>query len=41
MNYAREHVFGFVLLFNQKKTAKQENEMKLALQKIEKPNIEP
>lgn len=28
MNYAREHVFGFVLLFNQKKTDEQEKEMK-------------
>lgn len=29
LNYARENVFGFVLLFNQKKTDKQETEMKL------------
>jgi len=29
LNYARENVFGFVLLFNQKKTAQQEQEMKL------------
>ncbi|NML70578.1 FAD-binding oxidoreductase [Chryseobacterium sp. RP-3-3] len=29
MNYARENVFGFVLLFNQKKTVKQENAMKI------------
>jgi len=29
MNYAREDVFGFVLLFNQKKTKKQENAMKI------------
>lgn len=29
MNYARENVFGFVFLFNQKKTDKQENAMKL------------
>ena len=28
LNYARENVFGFVLLFNQKKTDEQENEMK-------------
>ncbi len=28
LNYARENVFGFVLLFNQKKTDKQETEMK-------------
>lgn len=28
LNYARENVFGFVLLFNQKKTEKQEEEMK-------------
>ncbi|KOY87373.1 FAD-binding protein [bacterium 336/3] len=28
LNYARENVFGFVLLFNQKKTDKQEQEMK-------------
>ncbi|WP_139422826.1 FAD-binding oxidoreductase [Chryseobacterium mulctrae] len=34
MNYAREHVFGFVLLFNQKKTAKQENEMKIVTNKL-------
>ncbi|OCA74680.1 FAD-binding oxidoreductase [Chryseobacterium arthrosphaerae] len=29
MNYARENVFGFVFLFNQKKTASQEEAMKL------------
>ncbi len=29
LNYARENVFGFVLLFNQKKTDKQEEEMKI------------
>ncbi|MBB4805935.1 FAD/FMN-containing dehydrogenase [Chryseobacterium defluvii] len=29
MNYARENIFGFVLLFNQKKTEKQESEMKV------------
>ena len=29
LNYARERVFGFVLLFNQKKTDEQEYEMKL------------
>jgi FAD/FMN-containing dehydrogenase len=29
LNYARENVFGFVLLFNQKKTDKQEKEMKI------------
>jgi len=29
MNYARENVFGFVLLFNQKKTDKQEQAMKI------------
>ena len=29
LNYARENVFGFVFLFNQKKTDKQEKEMKL------------
>jgi FAD/FMN-containing dehydrogenase len=29
LNYAREDVFGFVLLFNQKKTASQEAEMKM------------
>jgi len=34
MNYAREHVFGFVLLFNQKKTEKQENEMKILTNKL-------
>ncbi|MCL9804210.1 FAD-binding oxidoreductase [Flavobacterium amniphilum] len=28
LNYARENVFGFVLLFNQKKTEEQEQEMK-------------
>ncbi len=28
MNYAKETVYGFVLLFNQKKTDKQENKMK-------------
>lgn len=28
MNYARENVFGFVFLFNQKKTTKQEDAMK-------------
>ncbi len=28
LNYARENVFGFVILFNQKKTNKQEAEMK-------------
>ena len=27
MNYAREPVYGFVLLFNQKKTEEQENKM--------------
>lgn len=34
MNYARENVFGFVLLFNQKKTNKQENEMKILTNKL-------
>lgn len=34
MNYAREHVFGFVLLFNQKKTAQQENAMKILTNKM-------
>jgi len=34
MNYAREHVFGFVLLFNQKKTEKQENAMKALTNKL-------
>jgi FAD/FMN-containing dehydrogenase len=29
LTYARENVFGFVLLFNQKKTEEQENEMKI------------
>lgn len=29
LNYARESTFGFVFLFNQKKTQKQENEMKI------------
>lgn len=29
LNYARENVFGFVLLFNQQKTDEQENEMKI------------
>lgn len=29
LNYARENVFGFVLLFNQKKTEQQEEEMKI------------
>ncbi|HSD14374.1 MAG TPA: FAD-binding oxidoreductase [Flavobacterium sp.] len=29
LNYARENVFGFVLLFNQKKTDEQEAEMKI------------
>ena len=29
LNYARENVFGFVLLFNQKKTDKEEKEMKI------------
>lgn len=29
MNYARENVFGFVLLFNQKKTQQQETAMKI------------
>lgn len=29
MNYAKENVFGFVFLFNQKKTEKEENEMKI------------
>ncbi|MEN2399989.1 FAD-binding oxidoreductase [Flavobacterium sp. MC2016-06] len=29
MNYARENVFGFVFLFNQKKTEKQESQMKI------------
>ncbi len=29
MNYARENVFGFVFLFNQKKTEKQEDAMKI------------
>lgn len=29
MNYAKESVFGFVLLFNQKKTPQQENAMKI------------
>lgn len=28
LNYARENVFGFVILFNQKKTDQQETEMK-------------
>ncbi|SHE90902.1 FAD-dependent oxidoreductase [Chryseobacterium sp. OV279] len=34
MNYARENVFGFVLLFNQKKTAKQEDAMKILTNKL-------
>ncbi|UKB80975.1 FAD-dependent oxidoreductase [Chryseobacterium sp. MEBOG07] len=34
MNYAREHVFGFVLLFNQKKTEKQEKAMKVLTNKL-------
>ncbi|MCD1116386.1 FAD-binding oxidoreductase [Chryseobacterium turcicum] len=34
MNYAREHVFGFVLLFNQKKTTQQENAMKILTNKL-------
>jgi FAD/FMN-containing dehydrogenase len=34
MNYAREHVFGFVLLFNQKKTEKQEEAMKVLTNKL-------
>ncbi|MDW9380625.1 FAD-binding oxidoreductase [Chryseobacterium sp. JV558] len=34
MNYAREHVFGFVLLFNQKKTDKQEDAMKVLTNKL-------
>lgn len=34
MNYAREHVFGFVLLFNQKKTTQQENAMKIITNKL-------
>ncbi|KMQ64359.1 FAD-binding protein [Chryseobacterium angstadtii] len=34
MNYAREHVFGFVFLFNQKKTTKQEEAMKLLTNKL-------
>lgn len=34
MNYAREHVFGFVLLFNQKKTTQQENAMKIVTNKL-------
>ncbi|MCI9846552.1 FAD-binding oxidoreductase [Flavobacterium pectinovorum] len=29
MNYAKENVFGFVFLFNQKKTAEQEKQMKV------------
>lgn len=29
MNYAKENVFGFVFLFNQRKTEKQENQMKI------------
>lgn len=28
MNYAKESVYGFVFLFNQKKTGKQESKMK-------------
>ncbi|MEG0529374.1 MAG: FAD-binding oxidoreductase, partial [Bacilli bacterium] len=34
LNYARENVFGFVLLFNQKKTDKQEVEMKKLTNKL-------
>ncbi|MFC3161201.1 FAD/FMN-containing dehydrogenase [Chryseobacterium arachidis] len=34
MNYARENVFGFVLLFNQKKTDKQELAMKILTNKL-------
>lgn len=34
MNYAREHVFGFVLLFNQKKTTQKENAMKIVTNKL-------
>lgn len=34
MNYARQNVFGFVLLFNQKKTEKQESEMKILTNKL-------
>lgn len=34
MDYAREHVFGFVLLFNQKKSEKQEKEMKILTNKL-------
>lgn len=34
MNYAREDVFGFVFLFNQKKTEKQEQAMKLLTNRL-------
>lgn len=34
MNYAWEDVFGFVFLFNQKKTAKQEDAMKILTNKL-------
>mgnify|MGYP007120810819 CR=1 FL=1 len=34
MNYAREDVFGFVFLFNQKKTDKQEEAMKILTNKL-------
>ncbi|MCS4301257.1 FAD-binding oxidoreductase [Chryseobacterium sp. BIGb0232] len=34
MNYARENVFGFVFLFNQKKTVEQEDAMKILNNKL-------
>jgi FAD/FMN-containing dehydrogenase len=34
LTYARENVFGFVLLFNQLKTEEQENEMKILTNKL-------
>nr|WP_228429236.1 hypothetical protein [Chryseobacterium sp. 52] len=34
MNYARENVFGFVLLFNQKKTEKQEDAMNILTNRL-------
>ncbi|KPH15203.1 FAD-binding oxidoreductase [Chryseobacterium sp. ERMR1:04] len=34
MNYAKENVFGFVLLFNQKKTDQQEHKMKILTNKL-------
>ncbi|UIR57234.1 hypothetical protein LZQ00_05320 [Sphingobacterium sp. SRCM116780] len=34
MNYAKEDMFGFVFLFNQKKTKKQEQEMKILTNQI-------